>query len=96
MNTVVCTGPYLGFYTVLMRRYTLLDLVKLSSEIKANTLRILPTIAIAIAKEPKVVEFDLTSVKFVLCSGAPLSKEILGSLQQRLGGAAVFQGYGYA
>lgn len=90
----VVAGPWLGYRTVLMKRYDLDNFLRLSSEIKATTLRILPTIAVSMAKSNLIKKYDLRNVKYIMCSGASLSENILEILQRHLSNVSVSQGYG--
>jgi 4-coumarate--CoA ligase len=80
---------------MLMKKYTLDDLLKLSSRIQANTLRIVPPIAFAMTKSSKLEDYDLSSVKYIMCSGAALQEDVIDELQKRFNKAPIFQGYGY-
>jgi 4-coumarate--CoA ligase len=66
----------------------------LSAKIQANTLRIVPPIAFAMAKSSNIEQFDLSSVKYIMCSGAALQEEVIKTLQKRFNKAPIFQGYG--
>jgi 4-coumarate--CoA ligase len=88
-------SAWLGAYVMLMKKYTLDNLLKLSSRIQANTLRIVPPIAFAMTKSSNLEEHDLSSVKYIMCSGAALQKDVIDELQKRLNKAPIFQGYGY-
>ena len=79
---------------MLMRKYALDDLLRLSSKIQANTMRIFPPIALAMAKSSLLEVVDLSNVKFILCSGAALKEHVIESLQRRLNRSPIFQGYG--
>ncbi|KAF2713314.1 acyl-CoA synthetases/AMP-acid ligases II [Pleomassaria siparia CBS 279.74] len=94
LNTVGLMGVWLGAYTMLMKRYSLDELLKLSSSFKANTLRIVPSIALAMAKEASLESYDLSSIKFIMCSGAVLQREVIATLQRKFNQAPIFQGYG--
>lgn len=95
LNTVALMSAWLGAYVMLMKKYTLDDLLQLSSSIQANTLRIVPPIAFAMTKSSKLEEYDLSSVKYIICSGAALQEDVIYELQKRLNKAPIFQGYGY-
>ena len=79
---------------MLMKRYSLDGLLSLSAKIRANTLRIVPPIAFAMTKSIDIEQFDLSSVKYIMCSGAALKEEVIENLQKRLNKAPIFQGYG--
>ena len=87
-------GTYIGFYTMLQRFYTLPSFLDLSARIKANTLRILPTIAVAISKQTVFDLSRLASVKYIMCSGAVLPPSTIDFFHAHLPNAPIFQGYG--
>ena len=87
-------GVWLGSYTMLMKKYSLDELLRLSSACKANTLRIVHSIALAMTKVATLDVHDLRNVKFIMCSGAALQPEVIQILQRKLNQAPIFQGYG--
>ena len=92
--SIVLSGTYLGHYTLLMKKYTLNDLVELSSRIKATCLRILPSVATAMAKDPDLDLSKLQDIKHILCSGAVLPTSTISFLHSKFNSAPIFQGYG--
>ena len=48
------------------------------------TLQVVPPIMVLFAKYPKVSDYDLSSVKKIMCAAAPLSKEIENTVMKRL------------
>ncbi|KAF2501251.1 acyl-CoA synthetases/AMP-acid ligases II [Lophium mytilinum] len=87
-------GASIGYYTMLMKKYTLGRLLELSAKVNANTLRILPTIAVAITKDHGFDLAQLQSIKLIMCAGATLPPKIIEFFNQRFPGAPIFQGYG--
>lgn len=56
---------------------------------------IVPPIALGLAKHPMVNDYDLSSLRFLICGAAPLSAALQESLRIKLKGkTAVLQGYG--
>jgi len=86
--------PFLGVYTMIMKTFTLDGFLRLSSRTKADTLRIVPPVAFAMAKYAEFKDFNLTAVKYILCTGAALKDEIIQALHKILNDAPIFQGYG--
>jgi 4-coumarate--CoA ligase len=87
-------GVWLGTYTMLMKKYSLDALLKLSAHHKATTLRLVPPIALAMMKADSLGSYDLSSIKFIMCSGAALQQNVIEALQRRMNKAPIFQGYG--
>ena len=65
---------WLNCFSLVTKRYTLEELMRLSAKVNANTLKILRPVAIAIAiaifKSEGVQDADLDSIGFIMCSGA--------------------------
>lgn len=56
---------------------------------------VVPPIALALAKHPIVDNYDLSSLRYILCGAAPLSSELQQALAARLKGQTyVVQGLG--
>ena len=87
-------GAWLGYYTMLMKKYTLSGLLELSAKVDANTLRILPTVAVAMTKNHGFDLAQLRSVKLIMCTGAALPPKIIDFFKHRFPEAPMFQGYG--
>ena len=79
---------------MIMKRYTLEGLLRLSAQVKANTLRIVPPIAVEMSKGGSVNDSKLDSVRYIICSGANLQSAVIEYLQRRFRNAPIFQGYG--
>ena len=54
---------------------------------------LVPPIAVLLAKHPSVDQFDLSSMRGVISSAAPLSSEIISQMMNKFG-CDVLQGYG--
>eukprot|EP00124_Ichthyophonus_hoferi_P000335 Ihof_evm2s12 gene=Ihof_evmTU2s12 len=62
---------------------------------KLDVLHVVPPIALFLAKSPLVDQFDLSSVKQIVCAAAPLSKEVTDMIYERLKWVHIVrQGYG--
>ena len=79
---------------MLMKKYVLHDFLELSTQIDANALRILPSIAVAISKQRAFDLSRLNSVKYIMCSGAALPTPMIQFFHDQFSGAPIFQGYG--
>lgn len=87
-------GAWIGSYTMLMKRFALDDFLRLCFAKKANNLRIVPSIALAMAKHAHLDDYDLSSVNCIMCTGAALQPEVIRVLQRKFNHAPIFQGYG--
>jgi acyl-CoA synthetase (AMP-forming)/AMP-acid ligase II len=53
-----------------------------------------PAIAVAITKDPRIASLDLTSVHTLMCAGAALQVEVVQKLQKIMPRVSITQGYG--
>lgn len=53
-----------------------------------------PPLMVFLGKHPLVTQFDLSSVRELVCGAAPLSREVAQVVQARLPGVELRQGYG--
>ncbi|KAL4220136.1 hypothetical protein ACF0H5_020548 [Mactra antiquata] len=83
-----------GGNIVLMSKFQPDLYLELIQKHKPRFLHVVPPIMVMLAKYPKVSEYDLSSVEFIACGAAPLSKEIERAVTARLNVSRVFQGYG--
>lgn len=84
---------YLGAYCVTMPRFDLEGMLKLVQQHRLTHLFVVPPIVLALARNPLVSQYDLSSVQRVFCGAAPLDPELQQECATRLG-CPVSQGYG--
>lgn len=92
--TVALMGAWIGGYNCLQKRYALESFLELSAEINATAFRILPTIAVAIAKQTQFDLSRLSNINTIMCTGAALPPSIISFFREKLSGAPIVQGYG--
>lgn len=80
-------------YTVLPR-FELESMLKAIQNYKITHLPIVPPIAAVLAKHPVVDNYDLSSIKEVLCAAAPLSVQLQNALSARVNVKFIRNGYG--
>ncbi len=85
---------FVGSHVVLMKTFDFLEYIKRSVEIRVTILRLIPSTASRIVKDPAVRKRDLICVNIVLCAGAYLSSEVVRELQTMLCGTYILGGYG--
>lgn len=86
----ICTKSKLVFLSKFENKQFLSSIQKY----KVSVLFMVPPLMTFLAKHPIVDDYDLSSVFFVLCGAAPLSKEIKDAVQERLGIPIIHQAYG--
>ncbi|KAF2502607.1 acyl-CoA synthetases/AMP-acid ligases II [Lophium mytilinum] len=89
LNPVHCAS-----HVVIMKQFEYLKYIEASARLRATIMRMVPPIALAIAKDPNIAKYDLTSVNVIMCAGATLQAEIVNQLQTIMGGCDILQGYG--
>jgi acyl-CoA synthetase (AMP-forming)/AMP-acid ligase II len=89
MNMPLCRGATI----VTMPRFDLPEFLRVIQDYRITRAWVAPPIVLALAKQPLVDEFDLSSLKFMLSGAAPLSAELEVACGKRLG-CRMLQGYG--
>ncbi|CAG9947993.1 unnamed protein product [Clonostachys rosea f. rosea IK726] len=93
--SAVLVPAWVGSYLEPMERFNYMQYLQRCSEIRATVLRLVPTAAVRMVKDPEVKRLDLTSVQAVMCSGAALSEETIRGLKDILGSTCgILNGYG--
>jgi acyl-CoA synthetase (AMP-forming)/AMP-acid ligase II len=82
-----------GARSILMPRFELVPFLRAVQDHRMTHVYIVPPIALALAKQPVVDDYDLSSLKTILCGAAPLGEEVARACETRLG-CRVKQGYG--
>src|ERR671935_914621 len=67
---------YRGATIVTVPRFELPEFLRVIQDYRITRTWVAPPIVLALAKEPLVDEFDLSSLKFMLSGAAPLSAEL--------------------
>jgi acyl-CoA synthetase (AMP-forming)/AMP-acid ligase II len=86
-------GLMAGATSVLMPRFDLASLLQLVQDYGITRLNVVPPIVVALAKEPMVDDYDLSTVRAVVCGGAPVGEDVARLCAARLG-CPVKQMYG--
>jgi acyl-CoA synthetase (AMP-forming)/AMP-acid ligase II len=93
LGGILNLGLYAGARIVTMRRYSLAGLLELAQRERLSSVFLTPPVVLELAKSPLVDEYDVSSLRSVLCAAAPLGAEIEQTAAERLG-CVVRQGYG--
>jgi long-chain acyl-CoA synthetase len=78
---------------LIMPRFVLDDALKLIDKGRPTCMPGVPTLFNAVMNHPKLKTFDLSSLKFCLCGGAPLPLEVKQQFE-KLTGCRLVEGYG--
>lgn len=83
--TVLCLNAFYRLQpVVIMQRFDLKLMCELIQKYKITVMSIVPPVAVQLAKQPIVLEYDLTSVRLLGCGAAPLGKEHIEALAKRM------------
>ncbi|CAH2065554.1 unnamed protein product [Thlaspi arvense] len=94
LNSVLLNSIRCGATVLLMHKFEIGALLDLIQRHKVTIAALVPPLVIALAKNPTVNSYDLSSVRLVLSGAAPLGKDLQDNLRRRLPQAVLGQGYG--
>ncbi|MEU8616527.1 4-coumarate--CoA ligase family protein [Streptomyces sp. NPDC048623] len=93
--TALMNGPLrLGATVVVLPRFELDTFLAAIEKHRINALFVAPPIVLALAKHPAVADYDLSSLRYIVCSAAPLDAALAQACSARLGLPPIFQAYG--
>ena len=85
---------YCGSSVVIMPKFSFAGMLQSIVKYKINNLFLVPPIAVMLCQRPEARKFDLSSLRTIFSSAAPLSNERFKQLTALLPRATIFQGYG--
>ncbi|KAJ2396000.1 hypothetical protein GGI05_001327 [Coemansia sp. RSA 2603] len=94
LSYVLHSAVSLGGTVVVMARYSFALFLQAVHRHRITYGYLVPPILSALAKDPLVDQYDLSSMTTVLSGGATLSAKLIQAVQQRLPHMRVLQGYG--
>ncbi|MGW2325445.1 AMP-binding protein [Streptomyces sp. NPDC001700] len=83
-----------GSTVIVLPRFELDQFLTAIERYEAQALYVAPPIVLALAKHPAVARHDLSSVRYVLCSAAPLDARLAEACARRLGVPPLLQAFG--
>ncbi|MEU9286354.1 4-coumarate--CoA ligase family protein [Streptomyces sp. NPDC048275] len=83
-----------GATVVVLPRFDLETFLAAIQQHRINALYVAPPIVLALAKHPAVAQYDLSSLKYIICSAAPLDAALAAACSRRLGLPPIGQAYG--
>ena len=86
-------APKLGFPVYIMKQFVYDQFLKVIQTHRITHLQVAPPILVMLSKRPETAEYDLSSVKNILCGAAPLSKELQNDISRRFK-VNIVQGWG--
>ncbi|KAL7183372.1 hypothetical protein ACSBR2_025722 [Camellia fascicularis] len=94
LNSVLLCSLRAGAGVLLMHKFEIGALLELIQRHRVSVAAVVPPLVLALAKNPMVVTFDLSSIRMVLSGAAPLGKDLEEALRTRVPQAIFGQGYG--
>lgn len=94
LNSVLLCSLRVGAAVLIMQRFEIHLLLDLVQKFKVTVAPFVPPIVLAIAKNPVVEKYDISSIRIVMSGAAPLGKELEDALRARMPNATLAQGYG--
>ena len=90
---VLCFALRRGACVVTIPKFDLAEYLRLSQQYRVRRAYIVPPVALALARQPVVDQFDLSTLQVVMSGAAPLGADLQMALGRRLR-CTVKQGYG--
>ncbi|CAO3617940.1 unnamed protein product [Mucor fragilis] len=85
---------YLGIPLHVMPRFDLVQFCETVQKEKITFTALVPPIILLLAKNPLIDQYDLSSIKLVICGAAPLGVDLSQQVKKRIPTMIVKQGYG--
>ncbi|OAY43386.1 4-coumarate--CoA ligase 2 [Manihot esculenta] len=94
LDTVLLCSLRSGAAVLLMQQFEMGALLELIQKHKVSVAALVPPLVVALAKNPMVAAFDLSTIRVVISGAAPLGKEVEDAFRSRVPQATLGQGYG--
>lgn len=93
LTSLVMAPIHNGIHTVVLAKFEITKSCQLIQDVKITFIYIVPPMALLLAKDPRVAQYDLSSVRMTNSGAAPLTRELQRAVFERTG-IRVKQGYG--
>ena len=93
MVLILNLAIYRGATLVTMPKFDLEQYLQIIQDYKATCLNVVPPLVLALAKQPIVDNYDISSVRLISSGAAPLGQELEAACATRMN-SAIYQGYG--
>lgn len=91
LNSVLLNSLRVGAAVLIMHKFEIGALLDLIQRHRVSVAAVVPPLVLALAKNPVVDKYDLSSIRMVLSGAAPLGKELEEALRTRLPQAVLGQ-----
>jgi non-ribosomal peptide synthetase component E (peptide arylation enzyme) len=86
-------APLVGAKSIIMDRFVAEEFFKLVQEERVTVAAVVPAILEMILRDPDLDKYDLSSLRALNCSGAPMAPKLAEEIEEKTG-AVVFQRFG--
>lgn len=93
MVLLLCLALYNGVTLLTSPRFDLEQFLRIVQDHKVTLLSLVPPLVLALAKQPIIDQYDLSSVRLITCGAAPLGLDLEEACGKRLD-CGIIQGYG--
>ncbi|SJL00806.1 related to 4-coumarate-CoA ligase [Armillaria ostoyae] len=97
-TSLLFQGQKLGLTIVIQKRFDPIGFCSDIQKYKVTTVTVVPPVLVFLSRHPVVEQFDLSTLKMLVCGAAPLgielSKQVTKRLRSMRASCAVVQGYG--
>jgi acyl-CoA synthetase (AMP-forming)/AMP-acid ligase II len=93
LTVVLCLSLRRGSCVVTIPKFDLAEYLRLSQHYRVRRAYIVPPVALALARQPVVDQYDLSSLEVIMSGAAPLGADLQTAVERRLR-CTVKQGYG--
>ncbi|KAG0300927.1 putative fatty-acid--CoA ligase FadD10, partial [Dissophora globulifera] len=87
-------GVYNSIQTVVLQKFNPVDFLQTIQDFKIKSLTLVPPQVLMLVKAPIVDQYDISSVRFVMCAAAPCSRELSFAFMKKFPKIQFRQGYG--
>ncbi|KAH7374018.1 hypothetical protein KP509_17G083800 [Ceratopteris richardii] len=94
LSTVLLCSLRVGASIVVMTKFEIVALMEVIQKFKVTIAPLVPPIVLALAKNPIVEKYDLSSIRMLMSGAAPLGKDLEDLFHSRVTQAIIGQGYG--
>eukprot|EP00249_Psilotum_nudum_P008455 c21279_g1_i2 orf=338-2023(-) len=94
LNSVLLCSLRVGAAIAIMAKFEIVALLELIQKHKVTVAPLVPPIVLALAKNPVVEKYDLSSIRMLMSGAAPLGKDLEDAFKSRVPHAIIGQGYG--
>lgn len=94
LNSVLLCAMRAGAAVMLMPKFEMGAMLEGIQRWRVTVAAVVPPLVLALAKNPALEKYDLSSIRIVLSGAAPLGKDLVDALRARVPQAVFGQGYG--